>query len=227
MRSGDRRAFLRLGGVACGTALAGCLGWFGDDGSVVDDFEDGTVEGWSGDTDALSVSGAAIRGNHSARLRFTDHPTVWTDFDSTTAPEYEFWWKSGAVGDNELNYAFHDFTGDGRAPYADTGFGIEVGAENRAVVAVTPPFANTGSYVPLYEQPASDTWYGVRFSNVDFAESTLDVALYDESGQKLGEVTGHSFADGIDSVSRFQFDNSMNFSGAPAHVDRITAGAPE
>lgn len=194
---------------------------------LIDDFEDDRMDDWgprsSGDLEAFQVSTDAVRGEHSGQLVFTDHPAVWKTFDETTPSEISFWWKSGSVSDNELIIAFHEVSEDGWASYDTAGFGMEVGAENSAIVVVNPPFENTRSWVPLYEEPQEDTWYKTRFFNIDFQDHVCDVALYDRSETQLGEVTDHSFGADISAVNYVSIKNAMNFSDASAHIDHILA----
>lgn len=165
----------------------------------------------------------AAEGNRAGRMAFAGHSKVWLDFEPRSTTEFSFWWKSGAVADNELTFSVHDYGGDGWAPYDTAAFGMEVGADNRPGVVVNPPFANGETYARLYDEPAEDTWYETVFT-LAFGDGVFDAALYDRDGSELGAVTDHGFGTDASSLDRLQVKNSMNFSGADAFVDHVRAG---
>lgn len=226
--SGTSRRKLLLYGGGGAAVLAGVgggwllLGGGSSEPGFVDGFEDGIAPEWSGDTGAFVTAGDAMEGDQAARLAFGGGSDVWRSIPSGTPSEISFWWKTGAVDDNEFTVWFHDVA-DGDEPSMENAhFGFEVGAGNDQLVVTAPPFENRSDYEILLQNPRPGTWYRTRFTGIDFQSNTYDIELQDRNGEVIGNVPSVSFDGDPVSINTVLLRNHMNFSDAPAFIDGLT-----
>lgn len=185
-------------------------------GTHIDDFEDGDISDWTGDTGAFTTTtSTAANGSYSLKGQsdsVSSWETITLDIESgqhdfAWAQQYGTWAPSGY-------YSGKFMVADGSGTT-----GIRLAVDDSGNLHYNDGGSWAGTDISLQQ----DTWYRYEME-VDYSANTYHVTVVEvSSGNTVGEVTDVPMANSIDSASQI----SVNKAGGPYWWDDIYTTSSE
>lgn len=206
-------AFLIIvGGVAPLVAFdGGIVGTARAAETVIDDFEDGTFDGWTVHSGSASATtGAAAKGDYGAQ---TDTSVSQTDIENSFSgqkPNNISWWWNGngyTGGNSERDTFWIDDGGSARI--------TETWVENGNVMIYDG--ANT---VDTGIDVSSSEWYYFKIRDIDWSNNNYVLEVFNSTGGSLGSHSS-GFTDSPTSMAAYKFDDKSSGS----QIDHIRLNA--
>lgn len=180
---------------------------------IIDDFEDGDLDGWAAPTGACTMTNdGTIGANSTLRSIRIDGACghfggTWFDMGGSAVTNLSYWVRSGSITEND-GYLLADDSD------LNTGYILVLAlGHNGQFSAYNAGDYSLGPYT-------ADTWYSVSI-DIDWIGSTYDITI---DGEKRGWNLG--FADpsmtGIDRLHLYNFDSASSV----AWWDQFSASTP-
>ncbi len=179
---------------------------------IVDDFEDGDLDGWATPTGPCTVSNDALGASGTSRSVKIDGACghfsgSWFDMGGMVVTGLSYWVRSGDVGSHDAYLVLDD------ADSLDDSYVLLLALSNSGEFVVNNGISaySLGPYV-------ANTWYSVSIE-IDWVGRTFDLSI---DGETLG--WNMAFADPtIEGVNRLHL---YNLNSGPGWWDQIMASTP-
>lgn len=177
---------------------------------VLDDFEDTTQLGWSidqGDRSRVEFVQDAARGDHSLHFIYDSEDVstgISREIEPTRMSEFSLWFQYESSNDNNFQITL----------VSDSGNRIQQFREFFGQIHYRDP---QGGSVPHngIAPIAQNEWYRFVVERINFSDQTLDASVYNQAGNRVDGVTGATFLNDGDNVSKVVIQNALGNNGNP------------
>lgn len=190
-----------------------------DEATVLESFEDRTLDGWSGTDKMERIEGDAAVGDYSGGIIFdgseeSGEAAIYDDGVEHTAQNISFWIRTTHGENPDDEWSTYDGTDSKFLEFHNHGRGGRTG---------TMVNGNVKSWIMN-----SNTWYTVSVENISWENDTIGaVRIVDTQGTEQLRWTDLSFHEsGVDGFQKFEISNQNANISEPAttYADGIRAG---